>query len=162
MTKASAMPQRPQLLFLMSPVGSFAQSGGGGGGAGGGSAGGASAGGAASGPSAGTAWFTECWLGGSSHRRVSGVPSGPANAGGLNNSAMIRAGGNAGKSSPEPAPGTNSLARQFIGSSMTTARGQPRGWWRYGGDRSADRSDVVMDKEDKAIDRKIKSICRGC
>jgi hypothetical protein len=93
------------------------------------------------------------------------VPSGPANAGGLNNSGNDPSGaGNAGKVVSEPPPGTNSLGTaNSSGSSMTTGSAGSRA---AGGGTAATgpqtNGDVAIDQEDKAIDRKLKSICRGC
>jgi hypothetical protein len=106
--------------LLLAPMGAIAQSGGGGGGSAGGSAGSGSAGGgaagaasagASSGPTAGTGSAVgspNAGSAGAGTAAVSGVPSGPANAGGLNNSGNDLSG--AGNSAKVPtAPGTNSL-----------------------------------------------------
>jgi hypothetical protein len=93
------------------------------------------------------------------------VPSGPANAGGLNNSVNDPSGaGNPGKVVSQPPPGTNSLGTaNSSGSSMTTGSAGGRA---AGGGTAATgpqtSGDVAVGKEDKAIDKKIKSICRGC
>jgi hypothetical protein len=160
MIKASAMAAAAALVLLVSPIGSFAQSGGG--------ASGGSAGGAASGPSAGTgsaAGSPNAGSAGAGTAGVSGVPSGPANAGGLNNSGNDPSGaGKAGKVVSQPPPGTNSLGTaNSSGSSMTTGSAGSRA---AGGAPAATgpqtNGDVAIDQEDKAIDRKLKSICRGC
>ena len=79
-----------------------------------------------------------------------GAPSNSANAGGLNNSGN----GNSVRIAPPPPPGTNSAgtanssgASGTVGSSMTTG---------------ATAGDAAIHDEDKAIDQKLKSICRGC
>ena len=94
------------VIALMFPLAAYAQSGGGS--SGGGSAGG-SAGGAASGPSAGTgsaAGSPNAGSAGAGTAGVSGVPSGPASVGGLNNSGNDPSGaGNAAKLNTSP--GTN-------------------------------------------------------
>jgi hypothetical protein len=97
------------------------------------------------------------------------VPSGPANAGGLNNSGNDPSGaGNSAKVVSPPPPGTNSAgtanssgSSATTGSSMTTgsARTAPGGTAATGPSQSGD---VAVDAENKAIDRKLKSICRGC
>jgi hypothetical protein len=97
------------------------------------------------------------------------VPSGPANAGGLNNSGNDPSGaGNSAKVVSPPPPGTNSAgtanssgSSATTGSSMTTgsARAAPGGTAATGPSQSGD---VAVDAENKAIDRKLKSICRGC
>jgi hypothetical protein len=97
------------------------------------------------------------------------VPSGPANAGGLNNSGNDPSGaGNSGKVVSQPPPGTNSAGTANSsgtsatgGSSMTTgsAAAAPGGTAATGPQAPGD---VAIDQEDKAIDRKLKSICRGC
>jgi hypothetical protein len=69
---------------------------------------------------------------------------------------------------PAPSPGTNSLGTaQSSGSSANTApgvttgagRGGPAGNDITGPNRSGD---AAVDAEDRVVDRKIKSICRGC
>lgn len=83
-------------------------------------------------------------------QRAGGAPSNSANAGGLNNSGN----GNSVRIAPPPPPGTNSAgtanssgASGTVGSSMTTG---------------ATAGDAAIHDEDKAIDQKLKSICRGC
>ncbi len=88
-----------------------------------------------------------------------------AQSGGLNNSANDPSGaGNAGKVVSEPPPGTNNLGTaNSSGSSMTTGSAGSRA---AGGGTAATspqtKSNIAIEKEDKAIDRKLKSICRGC
>ena len=110
-------------------------------------------------------WLAKCRFCGAGTAGVSGVPSGPANAGGLNNSINDPSGaGNRGKVVSQPPAGTNSLGTaNSSGSSMTTGSAGSRA---AGGGTAATgpqtSGDVAVDKEDKAIDKKIKSICRGC
>ena len=113
----SVMASAFAIAILAVPVGSLAQSSGGGGAGG--------AGGAASGPSSGTgsaAGSPNAGSAGAGTAGVNGVPSGPANAGGLNNSVNDPSGaGNSGKVVSQPPPGTNSLGTaNSSGSSMTT------------------------------------------
>ena len=120
---------------MVAPMAVYAQSGGGGssggGSAGGGASAGGSAAGAASGPTTGTsnaAGTPNAGSTGAGSAAISGVPSGPANFGGINNSLNDPSGtGNAAKS-PNP-PGTNSLGTaNSSGSSSSTgapARGRP-------------------------------------
>src|SRR2546421_3021395 len=114
MTRTSVTTSIVAIALLVSPVISFAQSG---------SGGGSSAGGAASGPSAGTgsaAGSPNAGSPGAGTAGVSGVPSGPANVGGLNNSGNDPSGaGNSAKiASP---PGTNSAGTaNSSGSPATT------------------------------------------
>jgi hypothetical protein len=93
------------------------------------------------------------------------VPSGPANAGGLNNSVNDPSGtGNSGKVVSEPPPGTNSLGTaNTSGSSVTTGSAGSRA---AGGGTAATgpqtKGDIAIEEENKVIDRKLRSICRGC
>ena len=110
------------VIALMCPLAAYAQSSGGG--SSGGGTGGGSAGGAASGPSAGSGSAVgspNAGSAGAGTAGVSGVPSGPANVGGLNNSGNDPSGaGNAAKV-PNP-PGTNAAgtANSSGGASATT------------------------------------------
>ncbi len=89
--------------------------------------------------------------------------------GGLNNSGNDPSGaGNSSKLASPPPPGTNSAgtanssgSSATTGSSVTTgsARAAPGGTEATGPSRSGD---VEIDTENKTVDRKIKSICRGC
>jgi hypothetical protein len=99
------------------------------------------------------------------------VPSGPANIGGLNNSGNDPSGvGNSAKVAVPPGPGTNSAGTANSsgssvnsGSSVTTGSAGSRtgiGGTAATGPQSS--GDAAIDAEDKAIDRKLKSICRGC
>jgi hypothetical protein len=179
-----------RLLFitlLATPVAAYGQSGGGAGG-GGSSAGGASAGtsgmGAASGPSAGSpsaAGTPSAGSPGAGSQAVTGVPSGPANLGGNNNSINDPSGvGNASKVPTAPgtnsvgtanssgAPGNNSSTGSGSGSQTTgTALNRPGG--QSGGriDGTTTRGpdlpgDAAIRAEDQVVDKKIKSICKGC
>jgi hypothetical protein len=131
------------------------------------------AGGAASGPTGGTGSAVgspNAGSAGAGTSGVSGVPSGPANAGGLNNSANDPSGaGNAAKlNNSPPAPGTNSAGTaQSSGSAVNAQPGVTTG----SAGRAAPGTDVTgpqkngdaaIEEENKTIDRKVKSICRGC
>ena len=79
-----------------------------------------------------------------------GVSSSPANAGGVNNSGN----GNSTTVAPPPPPGTNSAGTAnssgvpgTVGSSKSKTNGD---------------DDAAIHADDQAIDRKLKSICRGC
>ena len=147
------------IAFVAGPLGSMAQTGGGG--AGGGSAGGGSAGTSGAGSAVGSP-------SGSTGAGTSGVttaPSNPANTGGINNSANNPGTpDNSGTVASEPPPGTNSLGTaNASGSSVTT--GSARNRAQRGGTAATGpqrESDIAIDGENKEIDRKIKSICRGC
>jgi hypothetical protein len=166
MSRISVMASAIAIAMVVVPVGSFAQSGGG--------AGGGSAGGAASGPSAGggsAVGSPSAGSAGAGTAGVSGVPSGPASAGGLNNSLNDPSGaGNSGKVVSQPPPGTNSAGTanssgsSAAGSSMTTGSAGSRagvgGTASTGPQAPGDIANV--EKENKKVDRKIKSICRGC
>ena len=127
------------IAILISPVTSFAQSAGGSVVAGG-------SGSAAGSPNAGSA--------GAGTSGISGVPPGPASPGGLNNAGEDPSGaGNASswlrRRRPAPtAPAPHS--RQVVG--VTT------------GSAASNRAsgDAAITEENKTIDRKLKSICRGC
>jgi hypothetical protein len=157
MTKASLIAAMAAGVILVLPVGSFAQSSGG--------ASGGSAGGAAGSPSVGTGSAVGSPNAGSAGAGTAGVPSGPANVGGLNNSIDDPSGaGNAGKVVSRPPTGTNGLGTaNSSGSSMTIglAGGGAVGSGTAATGPQTD-SDVAIDKEDKAIDHKLKSICKGC
>jgi spermidine synthase len=162
------------VALLLAPAGAMAQSsgGGGGGGSAGGGAGGASAGaGSAVGsPNAGAA--------GAGTAGVSGVPSGPANVGGLNNSGNDPSG--AGNSAKAPTAGTNSLGTANSsgstgnggtgsGNSTTTGTAGNRAGGATGGRIDGTvtqgpqmQGDAAIRAEDQVVDKKIKSICKGC
>jgi hypothetical protein len=99
---------------------------------------------------------------------VSGVPSGPANVGGLNNSGNDPSGaGNSAKIASPPAPGTNNAGTANSSGSATTAAARTSGSASSarGGTAATGpnaKGDVAIDPEDKAVDRKIRSICKGC
>ena len=169
------------VALLLAPMGALAQSGGGS--AGGGSAGGGAAGGAASGPSAGTesaVGSPNAGSAGAGTAGFTGVPSGPANVGGLNNSGNDPSG--AGNSAKLPtAHGTNSLGTaNSSGSTGNASTGSGGSTTTVG--RAADRTgaatggridgtvtqgpampgDAAIRAEDAVVDKKIKSICKGC
>jgi hypothetical protein len=152
---------------LLNPAASLAQGGGGAGGgsAGGSSAGSASPGGAASGPSVGTGSAVgspNAGSAGAGTQGLSGVPSGPANPAGLNNSGNDPSGaGNSAKVAAPP-PGTNTLGTaNSTGSGATTgtAGGRIDGTVTPGPSMPGD---AEIRAEDPKVDAKIKSICRGC
>jgi len=120
-----------------------------------------SPGGAANGPSAGTGnpvGSPNAGSAGANTTGASGVPSGPANAGGLNNSGNDGSGGGNSVKLASPPPGTNSAGTaNASGSSANSAAGVTTG---TAGSRTD--SDAAIDAEDKQIDRRLKSICRGC
>ena len=113
---------------------------------------------------------------------ASGVPSGPANPGGLNNSVNDPSG--AGNASKMPtSPGTNSSGKanssgsrsgtsdsstgssesQTTGSALNRAGGQSGGRIDSTMSRGpALPGDAEIRAEDQVVDRKIKSICKGC
>jgi hypothetical protein len=146
MTKLSMPATLVAAAILILPISAFAQS------AGGAGAGGASAGtgSAAGSPNAGSA--------GAGTSATSGVPSGPANVGGLNNSINDPSGvGNASRVASPPPPGINS-AGTANSSGMTTGTGS-------GATSMTDAprtGNADVDAQDRAVDRKIKSICKGC
>jgi hypothetical protein len=97
------------------------------------------------------------------------MPSGPGNAAGLNNSGNDPSGaGNSSKLAAPPPPGTNSAgtanssgAAANSGAGVTTgsARSAPAG---TAVTDPQTNGDAAIDAEDKQINRKLKSICRGC
>jgi hypothetical protein len=136
--------------ILISPVASFAQSSGG---SAGGSSAGSSSGSAAGSPSAGSA--------GAGSQGISGVPPGPAAPGGLNNAGEDPSGAaNSVRRASPPAPGTNTAGTaQSSGRGVNTESGVTTGSGRSAGSGSVD---AAITEENKTVDRKIKSICRGC
>jgi hypothetical protein len=92
---------------------------------------------------------------------VSGVPSGPANPGGQNNAGQDPSGaGNSAKLASPPPPGTNSAGTaQSSGSGANTGAGVTTG---SAGAAGRQGTDAAINDENKTIDRKLKSICRGC
>ena len=143
MKLASAAAAVTAIAILTSPVVSVAQSTGG---SAGGSSAGSSSGSAAGSPSAGSA--------GAGSQGVTGVPPGPAAPGGLNNAGEDPSGArNASRLASPPAPGTNSA-----GTAQSSGGGVTTGSARSG--RTSD--DAAITEENKEVDRKIKSICRGC
>ncbi len=146
MKLASVTAAVAAITILISPAMSLAQS------AGGSSAGGSS-GSAAGSPSAGSA--------GAGSQGISGVPPGPAAPGGLNNAGEDPSGAaNSVRRASPPAPGTNTLGTaQSSGRGVNTESGVTTGSGRSAGSESVD---AAISDENKAVDRKIKSICRGC
>jgi hypothetical protein len=156
------------LAAVLCPLAAFAQSGG----SGGGSGGGASAGGATGGAAAGTGSTagSSAGLAGAANPGVSGVPSGPGNVGGLNNSVTDPSG--AGR--PPGAPGTNTLGTANSTGAAGGATGTTTG---LAGNRSGAnggridgtvtqgpsmRGDLEIREENSKVDAKIKGICKGC
>jgi hypothetical protein len=94
---------------------------------------------------------------------VNGVPPGPANAGGLNNSANDPSGA-ANAANVRTAPGTNSAGTaQSSGSGVNTAPGVTTGAAGTGTMATNPASvDAAIAEENKTIDRRLNSICRGC
>jgi hypothetical protein len=90
------------------------------------------------------------------------VPSGPANVGGLNNSGNDPSGaGNSAKLST--APGTNSAGTaQSSGSGARAGAAANSGAGVTTGSAPQQGVDGAIADENKAIDRKLNSICRGC
>src|SRR5437879_748591 len=144
MKLASAAATVAAIAILTSPVASFGQSTGG-------SSAGGSSGSAAGSPSAGSA--------GAGSQGTSGVPPGPAAPGGLNNAGEDPSGAaNSSRLASPPAPGTNSAGTaQSSGGGVNTGSGVTTG-----SGRSARSGDAEINEENKEVDRKIKSICRGC
>jgi hypothetical protein len=94
------------------------------------------------------------------------VPSGPANAGGLNNSGNDPSGaGNSAKVASPPPPGTNSAGTANSSGSSSTTTGSAGSRAGVGGTEATGpqtSGDAAIEQENKAIDRRLKSICRGC
>jgi hypothetical protein len=90
---------------------------------------------------------------------TSGVPSGPGNAGGLNNSVNDPSGvSNSAKLTTPAARGTNSS-----GTAQSSGAANARPGVTTGSGRGARKNtDAAIVEENKTIDRKVKSICRGC
>jgi hypothetical protein len=141
---------------------------------GGSTGGGTSAAGAASGPSVGSGSSVgspNAGSPGAGTAAVTGVPSGPANVGGLNNSGNDPSG--AGNAQKVPtAPGTNSLGTAMstgspgaVNGSTTGMAGNGTSGQRIDGTVTPGPSmpgDLEIKAEDSKVDAKIKSICRGC
>jgi hypothetical protein len=88
------------------------------------------------------------------------MPSGPANAGGLNNAGNDPSGvGNSAKVAAPPAPGTNSAG---TANSSGPAANSGAGVTTGSANAPSASGDAALNAENKAIDRKLKSICRGC
>jgi hypothetical protein len=96
------------------------------------------------------------------------VPPGPANVGGLNNSGNDPSGAGNSAKIASPPPGTNSAGTaNSSGSSVTTGSSATTGSARSNtGEVSvtgpSNSTDAAIDAKNKALDRKLKSICRGC
>jgi len=161
------------LIVTLGPSLALAQGGGGGGGSGG-SGGGASAGSgsAAGSPAAGSA--------GAGTLGTNGIPPGPANSAGLNNSGNDPSGsGNnrnfgsgttTGLANPAPATSPNGGQSASVPprgtNSAGTAAASGGGSMRANGARkptTQDRdADATINAENQKLDRTVKSICRGC
>ncbi len=118
---------------------------------------GQTAGGGTGAPAAGSA--------GAGSAATSGVAPGPASPGGTNNVINDPSGqGNAAKLSTPPPPGTNSLGTaNSSGSSTSATTGSttpPSGHVNIAGPNT--NSDAAISAEDKLLDKKIRSICKGC
>jgi hypothetical protein len=126
------------IAILVSPVNSFAQSP---------SSSSTGSGSTAGAPSAGSA--------GVGTSGISGVPSGPTSPGGPGNAGNDPSGAaNPSRLAAPPPPGTNSAGTaQSSGPGVTTGAATSR---------PSAEVDAAINKENKAIDRKVKSICRGC
>ena len=79
--------------------------------------------------------------------------------GGLNNAGEDPSGAaNSVRRASPPAPGTNTAGTaQSSGGGVNTGSGETTG-----SARSQTSGDIEVNKENKEVDRKIKSICRGC
>jgi hypothetical protein len=188
-------------LALMISAGSLpaqAQGGGGGGGGGGSSSGGASAGGAAAGAANGPSrtgsavGSPNAGAAGAGNAAVSGVPNGPGNAAGLNNSINDPSGAGNSEKLPTTAtpqgtvgranPASSSRSEERIGGNRANPEdaavpgtsGSPaadgalrsNGTTMPGSSRqtaTTDRnSDATIDAENRKLDRAVGSICKGC
>jgi hypothetical protein len=80
----------------------------------------------------------------------------------LNNAAEDPSGaGNASRQATRPGPGTNSAGTaQSSGSGVTTGSARPGSRTDITGPQRS--GDAAITDENKEVDRKIKSICRGC
>jgi hypothetical protein len=99
---------------------------------------------------------------------VSGIPRGPGNAGGLNNSLNDPSGvGNAAKVAPPAAPSLNPPANPS-GFPPASSRAAPSSASTLGTRirvaRHPSRRDgaAALNENDRLLNRKLKSICRGC
>jgi hypothetical protein len=104
---------------------------------------------------------------------ISGIPRGPANAGGINNATVDPSGvGNAGRIATLPQPHINAPT-QPAGSRMPAEpppmNGEPQALGEVSGGHSQPRADQVQSEErltnpnapEKAFDSTL-NICRGC
>jgi hypothetical protein len=102
---------------------------------------------------------------------ISGIPRGPANAGGLNNATVDPSGvGNAFRMGPRPQPGgtrnpagppSMNLNQQALPEALGGGGHQPRA------DQVPSESHLMnpndpINRENAALDRMINGICRGC
>ena len=159
------------LTILAAPIPVLAQS------SGSGSSGNGSTGGAASGLTAGTSSAVgspPAGSAGAGTAAVNGVPSGPANAGGLNNSGNDPSG--AGNPQKVPtAPDTNALGTanssrtpSTTGSAATGPNGRSGSAGRIDGTTTpgptmpGDAAIREEDAQNSKVDKKIRSICKGC
>lgn|SRR6266536_3121216 len=99
---------------------------------------------------------------------VSGIPRGPGNAGGLNNSANDPSGmGNAAKVTPPPPPSTTPPANPsgFPSAATRTAPQRPAPSLRTSRRSAQHRrqpSAAAISENDRLLDRRLRSIRRGC
>jgi hypothetical protein len=162
----------------LSPMPALAQGGGGGVGSAGGASAGSSSGGGTSGAAAGA---PNAGSAGAGTTTTSGV-TGPANVGGLNNSGNDPSGaGNAARAANTP--GTNSAGTANSSGSTSAAGGAPMGSTTVGtagnpaGGAVGGRIDGTVtsgpampgddairaeSSQDSVVDKKVKSICKGC
>jgi hypothetical protein len=173
---------------LTASTSALAQSGGGGGGggSGGGSAGGASSGGASAGGATGgasgaaTGASPSAGSAGAGTAAINGV-TGPGNAGGLNNSSNDPSGaGNAAKATTTPGTNSSGTANSSGSTSSTggamgsrtagtagnqaggATGGRIDGTVTQGPAMKGDDTIRAEDSQDSKVDKKIKSICKGC
>jgi hypothetical protein len=176
------------LMIGLTPSLTYAQGGGGGGGGGGGAGGGGSASGASAGAGSSAAGSPAAGSAGAGSLGTNGVPPGPANSAGLNNSGndpsgsgntpRFNSGTTTGLANPAPATPSNGDVRNSpttppgINSAGTAAASGGGGGLRSNGTRmpgpdaptaKADQdSDAKIDAENQKLDRTVKSICKGC
>jgi hypothetical protein len=87
------------------------------------------------------------------------VLSGQANVGGSNNAVTDPSGGNSAKPVSPPPRGTNSAGTaESAGPSLNTQPGVTTG----AANGSSASTDAAIAAENRTIDRKLNSICRGC
>jgi hypothetical protein len=99
---------------------------------------------------------------------VSGVPIGPGSAGGTNNSVYDPSGiGNAPKPLQVPSSNATGLTTAALPPLASRALPRPRLVATRGGRRATSTSrraatNAVISAQDKLLDRKLTSICKGC